>query len=90
LLVTCPNPHPGAPTRPSTPKVLRARDHARTFYPSVVSCFGLTVESIKEFGGVSKALQTGYDWLTKDYGKMEAINLQWEKTLVKLENTCLQ
>ncbi len=28
-----------------------------------------------------KALQTDLDWLTRDYGKMEAINVQWEKNI---------
>ncbi len=37
-----------------------------------------------------KALQTNYDQLMKDYGKMESINVQQEKTLVQLEHTCLQ
>ncbi len=37
-----------------------------------------------------KTLQTNLDRLTRDYGKMEAINVQWEKTLLELENTCLQ
>jgi hypothetical protein len=36
LLVTLPNPHPGAPTCPSTPKVLQAREHTPTAYPSIV------------------------------------------------------
>lgn len=26
-----------------------------------------------------KVLHTDLDWLTKDYGKMEAINVQWKK-----------
>ncbi len=34
-----------------------------------------------------KALQTNYDWLIKDYGKMETINLQWKKTRVELKDT---
>jgi hypothetical protein len=34
-------------------------------------------------------LQTNLDWLIKDYGKMEAISVQWEKTLLELENTYL-
>ncbi len=37
-----------------------------------------------------KTLQTDLDWLTKDYGKMEVINVQQEKTLLELENTCFQ
>ncbi len=31
-----PNPHPGAPTRPFTPKVLRAKERAPTPYSSIV------------------------------------------------------
>jgi hypothetical protein len=36
MLVTLPIPHPGAPTCPFTPKVLRAREFAPTHYSSVV------------------------------------------------------
>ncbi len=53
LLVNLPSPHPNAPTRPSTPKVLWAKESAPTFFPSVVFIFGLTIESIKELGGAS-------------------------------------
>jgi hypothetical protein len=53
LLVTFPSPHPRVPTRPSTPKVLRAREHTLIPYPFVVFTFRLVVESPKEFGGVS-------------------------------------
>ncbi len=35
-LVICLNPHPKAPARPSTPKVLRAREHASTSYTSII------------------------------------------------------
>jgi hypothetical protein len=52
LLVIHPNPHPGALTRPSTPKMLQTKEHAPTPYPSVVFTFGLVVEIIKEFKGV--------------------------------------
>jgi hypothetical protein len=44
LLVTFPNPHPGASARPSTPKVLWTKECAPIPYPFVV---------FKEFGGVS-------------------------------------
>ncbi len=37
-----------------------------------------------------KALHTDFDQLTRDYGKMESISVQWEKNLLELENTCLQ
>ncbi len=37
-----------------------------------------------------KALHIELVWLTKDYGKIEAINVQQEKNLLELENTCLQ
>jgi hypothetical protein len=36
MLVTFPSPHPGTPTHPSTPKVLRAREHAPILYSSGV------------------------------------------------------
>jgi hypothetical protein len=36
-----------------------------------------------------KALQIDFDKLTRDYDKMEAIGVQWEKNLLELENTCL-
>jgi hypothetical protein len=35
-LVIHPSPHLGAPTRPSTPKVLQAKKHAPTPYPSTI------------------------------------------------------
>jgi hypothetical protein len=47
-----PSPHPGAPTRPSTFKVLQARECTSIPYPFVVFTFVLTIESIKEFGGM--------------------------------------
>jgi len=51
FLVNLPSPHPGAPTHPFTPEMLRAREHTLTPSPSVVFTFGLIVESIKELGG---------------------------------------
>ncbi len=51
--VILPNPHPKAPTCPSTLKVLRAKKRAATPFPFVVFTFGFAVESIKEFGGAS-------------------------------------
>ncbi len=53
LLVNLPNPHPGAPTHPSTPEVLRTRECAPTPSPFVVFTFGLIIESIKELRGAS-------------------------------------
>jgi hypothetical protein len=37
------NPHPGAPTCPSTPEMLQAKKRTLTFSPSIVLTFGLTV-----------------------------------------------
>jgi hypothetical protein len=54
LLVNLPSFHRGAPTRPSTPEMLWAKEHTPTPSPSVVITFGLVVESIKELGGVSR------------------------------------
>jgi hypothetical protein len=53
LLVICPSPHFGAPTCPSTPKVLRTRECTLTPCPSINFTFKLAVKSIKEFGGAS-------------------------------------
>jgi hypothetical protein len=52
LLVNLPNPHPGAPTCPSTPKVLRTREHASTPSPSpsVVFTFKLIVHPSRSLG----------------------------------------
>jgi hypothetical protein len=52
LLVNHPSPHPRAPTHPSTLEVLQAKERAPT-PPSIVSTFGLVVESIKELRGAS-------------------------------------
>jgi hypothetical protein len=51
LLVILPSPYPGVSTCPSTPEVVRVKEHASTPYPSVVFTFRLPVESTKEFGG---------------------------------------
>jgi len=57
LLVICPNPHSGAPARPSTFEVLRVKEYIPIAYPFVIFTFVLAVESIKEFGGVSFRFQ---------------------------------
>ncbi len=36
-----------------------------------------------------KTLHIDFDQLTRDYGKMEASNVQQEMILLELENTCL-
>jgi hypothetical protein len=36
--------------------MLQAREHAPTLCPSAIFTFGLALESIKEFGGVSKMM----------------------------------
>jgi hypothetical protein len=51
-LLIRPSPHLGAPACPFTFEVLQIKDHTPTSYPSVVFTFGLTIGSIKEFGGV--------------------------------------
>ncbi len=57
LLINLPSPHPRAPTRPFTPKVLQARECAPTPSLSAVFTFGLAVKSIKELGGVSHGVR---------------------------------
>jgi hypothetical protein len=41
LLIIYPSPHPEIPARPSTPKMLRAKEHAPTPFPFVVFIFKL-------------------------------------------------
>jgi hypothetical protein len=48
--------HPGAPTCPFTPKVLRTKEHAPIPSPSALITFGLAVEFLKELEGASKAI----------------------------------
>jgi hypothetical protein len=68
LFVTHLSPHLGAPARPSTPKVLRARECAPTPYPFAVFTFKLIVESIKESGGASHDATT---MLLHEYNKLQ-------------------
>jgi len=48
-----PSPHLRALACPSTPKVLRAKEHTQIHFPSIVLTFRLVIESIKELGGAS-------------------------------------
>jgi hypothetical protein len=78
-LVICPSPHPGALARPSTPEVLRTKECTTIPYPFVVFSFGLAVESIKEFGGVSQIINQNdkvqFDYLvTHDMAKTTCPN----------------
>jgi hypothetical protein len=52
-----------------SPEVLGARERTLTFYPSVVFTFGLVVESITEFGGVS------CNELHRIYGELQLLQL---------------
>jgi hypothetical protein len=60
VLVNLPSPHLVTPTRPSTPKVLQAKERTPTPSPSIIFTFGLVVESIVELGGVSLALRNAH------------------------------
>jgi len=55
LFVNLRSPNPGAPTCPSTLKVLQTRQHTST-PSSIIFTFGLVVESIKKLGGVSSSV----------------------------------
>ncbi len=57
MLVTRPSPHLEALARLSTPELLQNKECAPTPYLYDVFTFGLVVESIKEFGGVSDVPQ---------------------------------
>jgi hypothetical protein len=62
-LAICPSPHLGATTCLSTPKVLPTKERTPILYPFIVFTFGLIVESIKEFGGVSLTLYWCNAWV---------------------------
>jgi len=50
LLVTLPNPHPGTPAHPSTPKVLQAKERAPIPNPSAILTLDSQFESNEELG----------------------------------------
>jgi hypothetical protein len=64
LLANLPSPHPEALACPSTFEVLWIKERTPTPFPSDVFTFGLTVESIKELGGVSDPVirKSSYWW----------------------------
>ncbi len=66
LLVNLLSPHPGAPTRPFTPKVLRTREHTLISFSFVVFAFGFVIESIKELRGASKAFHIEEWWIVQN------------------------
>jgi hypothetical protein len=61
-LVTRPNLHLGTLTRLSTPEVLGAKERIWILYPFIVFTFGLTIESIKKFGGLLFKLLASIWW----------------------------
>jgi hypothetical protein len=52
-------PHLRVPTRLLPPKVLRARERARTLYPSIVFTYRFAIVFAKEFGGACHNLSLG-------------------------------
>jgi hypothetical protein len=56
MLVTLPSPHPKAPTHPSAPEMLRARERAPTPYSFVVSTLDSIFESTKGVRSTSQRL----------------------------------
>jgi len=56
-LVIRPSPHLGAPSHPSTVKVLQAKEHTSSHFPSDVFTFGLAIESIQKFEGASHGIK---------------------------------
>jgi hypothetical protein len=49
-LVTCPSPHHGAPTRPSTFEVLQTREHTPTPYPPIIFTLDSHLSLLRNFG----------------------------------------
>jgi len=58
-LVTHFNPHPGTLARPSTPKVLQARDRTLIIYTYIFFHLGFIIESIEKLGGASILMVIG-------------------------------
>jgi hypothetical protein len=58
--VNLPSPHLRALACPSNLEVLRTKERAPISSPSIVFTFGLIVESITEFRGVSLALRNAH------------------------------
>ncbi len=82
LLVTRPNPHLRALARLFIPEVLWTKERTPTPYPSIDFTFGLEVESIKEFGGVS----IGLWWLCICVlGFVFSTSLFWKDMFFKLK-----
>ncbi len=50
LLVTIPNPHPGAPAHLSTPEVLRAKERTPTPYSSIVFTLDSHLSLLRSLG----------------------------------------
>jgi len=67
MIVTLQSPHPRAPTHPSTPKVLWARECAPNAIFFHYVHFRLTFESIKELGSASSMIK---DNIGKDLNKV--------------------
>jgi hypothetical protein len=61
LLVNHPNPHPRAPTHPSTLEVLWTRERTLTLSPSVISTFGFTIEW-RNWGAWGCVMKTLLEW----------------------------
>jgi hypothetical protein len=59
LLVTLPNPYPEAPTRPSTPEVLRIKECTPIPHFSVVFTLNLHLNMLKSLGVRHTYLQNG-------------------------------
>jgi hypothetical protein len=92
LLVIRPNPHHEAPTCPSTLKVWQARECAPTPYPFVVFTFGLGVQYIKEFGGVSSFFTRYHLWKDHLFCLCMYIHLicpiPFTRICIAMEHTC--
>jgi len=50
MIVTLPNPHLGAPARPSTPKMLQVKEHALIPYSFVIFTLDLHLSLSKSLG----------------------------------------
>ncbi len=61
LLLSCPSPHPGAPSCPSTLEVLQTKERTQTLYYFCYFHLRFVVESIKELGVHHMVLELWYN-----------------------------
>jgi hypothetical protein len=81
--VTCHNPHPKAPTRPTTPEMLWVKEHTSTFYPSIVFILDSQLSPSRSLGVCHAWLVQIVEWLC-----MSILSCSSYSTLSIPKNAC--